>query len=48
MHRCVITEHFDPLKTSGLLLAVEHFYGLEQIFTAKSLHSIQQGDICVH
>ena len=22
MYRCVITEHFDPLKTSGLLLVV--------------------------
>ena len=47
MHRYVITEHFDPLKTIGLWLVVEHFYGLKQFFTAKSLHSIQQGHICV-
>ena len=47
MHRCVITEHFDPLKTIGLWLVVEHFCGLKQIFMAKSLHSIQQGHICV-
>ena len=47
MYRCVITEHFDQLKTSGLLLVVEHFYGLKNIFTAKSLHSIQKGHIVV-
>ena len=47
MHRCVFTEHFDPPETSGLLLVVEHFYGLKQIFTAKSLHSIQKGHIGV-
>ena len=34
-------------KTSGLWLVVEHFFGLEQIFTTNSLHSIQQGHICV-
>ena len=32
MHRRVITEHFDPPKTSGLWLVVEHFYGLKQNF----------------
>ena len=47
MHRCIITEHFDLLKTSGLWLVVEHFYGLKQILTVKSLHSIKQGHICV-
>ena len=47
MHRRVITEHFDPPKTSGLWLVVEHFYDLQQILTAKFLHSIQQGHICV-
>ena len=31
MHRRVIIEHFDPPKTSGLWLVVEHFYGLKQI-----------------
>ena len=46
MHRRVITEHFDPPKTSGLWLEFEHFYGLKQILTANSLHSIQQGHIC--
>ena len=43
----VITEHFDPPKTSGLWLVVEHFYGLKQIWTVNSLHSIQQGHISV-
>ena len=47
MHRRVITEHFDPPKTSGLWLVVKHFYGLKPILTANSLHSIQQGHICV-
>ena len=47
MHRRVITEHFDPPKTSGLWLVVEHFYGLKQILTTDSLHSIQQGHMCV-
>ena len=47
MHMCVITEHFDPLTTGGLWLVVEYFYGLKQILTANSLHSIQQGHICV-
>ena len=47
MQRRVITEHFDPPKTSGLWLVIEHFYGLKQILTANSLHSIQQGNICV-
>ena len=42
----VITEHFDTPKTCGLWLVVEHFYG-QQILTANSLHSIQQGPICV-
>ena len=32
MHGRVITEHFDPPKTNGLWLVVEHFYGLTQIF----------------
>ena len=44
---CVITEHFDPPKNSGLWLVDEDFYGLKQIFTADSLHRIQQGHICV-
>ena len=39
MHRCVITEHFDPPETSGLWLVVEHFYDLNQILAANSLHS---------
>ena len=47
MHRRVITEHFDTLKTSGLWLVVDHFYGLKKVLTANSLHSIQQGHICV-
>ena len=47
MHRRVITEHFDTPKPSGFWLVVEHFYGLKQILTANSLHSIQQGHICV-
>ena len=47
MHRHVITEHFDPPKTSGLWLVVEHFYSLSQILTSNSLHTIQQGHICV-
>ena len=47
MHRCVITKHFDTPKTSGLWLGIEHFYGLKQILTDNSLHSIQQGHICV-
>ena len=37
MYKCVITEHFDPLKTSGLLLVVEHFYGLKQ-FLRRNLY----------
>ena len=45
MHRRVITEHFDTLKTSGLWLVVNHFYGLKQVLTANSLHSIHQGHI---
>ena len=47
MHRCVITEHFDPPKNSGLWLVVEHFYGLKHVLTADSLHRIQQGHSCV-
>ena len=47
MHRRVITEHFDPPKTSGLWLVVEHLYGPKHILTANSLHSIEQGHICV-
>ena len=47
MHRSVITEHFDTPKTSGYWLVVEHFYGLKKILRAISLHSIQQGHICV-
>ena len=47
MHRRVITEHFDPPKTSCLLLVVEHFYGHRKILAANSLHSIQQGHMCV-
>ena len=47
MHRRVITEHLDTPKTSGLLLVIEHFDGLKQVLTANSLHSIQQGYICV-
>ena len=47
MHRCVITENFDTPKTSGLWLVIEHFYGLKQVLTANSLHSIQQEHICV-
>ena len=47
MHRRVIIEHFDTPKTSGLWLVIEHFYGLKQVLTANSLHSIQQGHICV-
>ena len=47
MYRRVITKHFDTLKTSGLWLVVDHFYGLKQVLTANSLHGIQQGHICV-
>ena len=47
MHRRVITEYFDTPKTSGLGLVNEHFYDLKQVLTANSLHSIQQGHICV-
>ena len=47
VHRRVITENFDTSKTSGLWLVIEHFYGLKQVLTANSLHSIQQGHICV-
>ena len=47
MHRGVITKHFDPPKTSGLWLVVEHFYCLKEILTANSVHYIQQGHICV-
>ena len=47
MHRRVITEHFDPPKTIGLWLVVEHLYGLKHILTANSLHSIQKRHICV-
>ena len=47
MHRRVITEYFDTPKTSGLWLVIEHFFGLKQVLTANSLHSIQQGHICV-
>ena len=45
MYRCVIPQHFDPPKTSGLWLMLEHFYGHQQTLTANSLHSIQQGHI---
>ena len=41
MHRRVITKNFDKPKTSGLWLVIEHFYGLKQVLTANSLHSIQ-------
>ena len=47
MHRHVFIEHFDTPKNSGSWLVVEHFYGLKQILTSNSLHSIQQGHICV-
>ena len=47
MHKRVITENLDTPKTSGLWLVIEHFYGLKQVLTANSLHSIQQGYICV-
>ena len=47
MHRRVITEYFDPPKTWGLWLLVEHFYGLKQLLTANSPHSIQRGHIYV-
>ena len=47
MHRRVITENFDTPKTSDLWLVIEHFYGLKQVSTANSLHSIQPGHICV-
>ena len=47
MQRRVITENFDTPKTSGLWLVIEHFYGLKQVLTANSLHSIQQEHICV-
>ena len=47
MHRRIITENFDTLKTSGLWLVIEHFYGLKQVLTVNSLYSIQQGHICV-
>ena len=47
MHRRVITEHFDTPKTSGLSLVFEQLYGLKQIVTANSLHSIQHGHISV-
>ena len=47
MHRDVFIEHFDTPRNSGLWLVVEHFYGLKQVLTANSLHSIQQGHICV-
>ena len=39
----VITDHFDPPKTSGIWLGVEHFYGLKKTVTANSLQSIQRG-----
>ena len=42
-----MTEHFDMPKTSGYWRVVEHFYGFKQLLTANSLHSIQQGPICV-
>ena len=47
VHRRVITENFNTPKTSGLWLVTEYFYGLKQVLTANSLHSIQQGQICV-
>ena len=47
VHKRVITEHFDPPITGGLWLVIEHFYGLKPILAANSLHSIQQGHICV-
>ena len=47
MQRRVITENFDTPKTSCLWLVIEHFYGLKEVLTANSLHSIQQGHICV-
>ena len=40
MHRRVITDNFDPPKTSGLWLVVEYFYGLKDILKANSIHSI--------
>ena len=47
MDRRVITDNFDTPKTSGLWLVIERFYGLKQVLTANSLHSFQQGHICV-
>ena len=47
VYRRVVTENFYTQKTSGLWLVIEHFYGLKQVLTANSLHSIQQGHICV-
>ena len=47
MHRRVITGNFDTPKTSGLWLVIDDFYGLKQVLTANSLHSIQQGHIWV-
>ena len=47
MHMRVFTDNFDTPKTSGLWLVIEHFYGLKQVLTANSLHSTQQGHICV-
>ena len=47
MHKRIITENFDTPKTSGLWLVIQHFYGLKQVLTANSLHSIQRGHICV-
>ena len=47
MHRRVYTEQFDPPVTSDLWLVVEHFYALKHILKANSIHSIQQGHVCV-
>ena len=47
VHMQVFIEHFNTPRNSGLWLVVEHFNGLKQILTANSLHSIQQGHICV-
>ena len=41
MHRSVITQDFDPQKTSGLWLVVDHFYGLKQMLAANSLQGIK-------
>ena len=46
MHWRVITEHFDPLKTSGLLLVVEHFMVLSK-FLRRNLYITFKRDTLV-